>query len=685
MSTMDLDPIILELVQEGMIATVSEMRAYLWRTAYSVNIHEAQDFSCALLDRDGRLVAKGSQDHFLHIIPVSYSTRLVIERFAGRIAPGDVFLHNDPYTGGTHLNDIAFIRPVFVDGAPAFFVCVRAHWEDVGGMAAGSLSGNATEIYQEGVRIPPIKMIDRGTVAEAAFELLMANVRAPQKSQGDFRAMMGTCEIGERKLQALMSRYSPGTVLGCAERMLERSESRMRQAITAVRDGRYVYEFHLENSGGSPEPVRARVTLTVHGDEVTADFAGSSPPVHGPINVGPAMAPMMVFTCLKSLLDPDGAINAGAMAPIHVNLPEESYLNARRPAACSGMAEATFSVATTMLGALAAMLPERAVGDLKGAGNNFYLGGRHPETGEPFLFYEFAAGGSGAFRGGDGNNGCRTFLEGDFGSIQPVEVAENECPLLIERSALRSDSGGPGRWRGGLGIDRRIQVLTEGATLSYLGDKIQIPPFGVQGAESSGANAFGVIRDGKEFDPAPVSGKVTGYRVISGDVTFSRSAGGGGYGDPLERDANEVATDVAYGYVSERGALEDYGVIVRAKTQRGVRTAEDWEVDHTATQEERARQRQRRRTFTLVQATGVTSVGGRHLCFASRATLAALEVESGTPIEILSPAGAPLRLWVEAEERVPDASLAVDEPTLEVLNLAFGDRCPVRRLRTTRS
>ena len=680
----DLDPITLELVQEGMIATVSEMRAYLWRTAYSVNIHEAQDFSCALLDHAGRLVAKGSQDHFLHIIPVSYSTRLVIERFAGRIAPGDVFLHNDPYTGGTHLNDIAFIRPVFVDDMAAFFVCVRAHWEDVGGMAAGSLSGNATEIYQEGVRIPPIKMIDRGTIAEAAFELLMANVRAPQKSQGDFRAMMGTCEIGERKLQVLMTRYGAGTVRGCSERMLKRSESRMRQAISAIPDGRYDYEFHLENSGGSLKPIRARVALIVSGDEVTADFAGSSGTVHGPINVGPAMAPMMVFTCLKSLLDPDGAINAGAMAPIHVDLPEESYLNARRPAACSGMAEATFSVATTMLGALAAMLPDRAVGDLKGAGNNFYIGGRHPETGQPFLFYEFAAGGTGAVRGGDGNNGCRTFLEGDFGSIQPVEVAENECPVLIERSGLRADSGGPGCWRGGLGIDRRIQVLTDTATLSYLGDKIRIPPFGVLGGESSGANAFGVIREGQEFDPAPVPGKVTGYRLETGDVTFSRSAGGGGYGDPLERDPAQVASDVAYGYVTERGALEDYGVVVRAQTERGVRMPEDWEVDHAATQEARTRLRQRRREFTLIPATGATSVGGRHLCFASRATLTALEVGTGDPIEILSPAGAPLRLWAEEENGVPAAALAVDLFTVQVLRVAFGDRCSVRRLRTTR-
>jgi N-methylhydantoinase B len=680
MAASDVDPITLELVQEAMIATVAEMRAYLWRTAYSMNIHEAQDFSCALLDGAGRLVAKGSQDHFLHIIPVSYSTRLVVERFAGRIGPGDVFLHNDPYTGGTHLNDIAFIRPVFVGGEPRFFVCVRAHWEDVGGMAPGSLSGNATEIYQEGVRIPPIKMIDRGTVAEAAFELLMANVRMPHKSQGDFRAMMGSCELGERKVLGLMAKYGEPTVLRCADRMLERAETRMRQAIAAVADGRHEYEFHLENSGGSPEPIRARVALTIEGDEITVDFAGSSPTVHGPINVGPAMAPMMVFTCLKSLLDPDGVVNAGAMAPIRVLLPEGSYLNARRPAACSGMAEATFSVATTMLGALAAMLPERAVGDLKGAGNNFYIGGRHP-GGEPFLLYEFAAGGTGAVRGSDGNNGCRTFLEGDFGSIQPVEVAENECPVLVERSTLRPDSGGPGQWRGGLGLDRRIAVLTDHATLSYLGDKIRIPPFGVLGGESSGPNAFGVIRDGREFDPAPVPGKITGYRLRQADIAFSRSAGGGGHGDPLDRDPEHVLLDVAHGYVSEQGARDDYGVVVRCAVERGLRLPSDWVVDVEATAETRRRLRQRPTTVVLATAGRPTSVDGRHLCFASAGTLAAIGVRPGDPLEILNPRGAPLRLWVEQDD-VAAGRLAVDDAALGVLRARVGDSRVARRLRT---
>jgi N-methylhydantoinase B len=684
MPPMDLDPITLELVQEGMVATVAEMRAYLWRTAYSVNIHEAQDFSCALLDRAGRLVAKGSQDHFLHIIPVSYSTRLVIERFAGRIAPGDVFLHNDPYTGGTHLNDIAFIRPVFDDGVLVFFVCVRAHWEDVGGMSPGSLSGNATEIYQEGVRIPPIKMLDRGVVDEAAFELLMANVRAPHKSQGDFRAMAGTCEIGERKVLAVTRKYGRDTVLDCAARMMERAETRMRQAIAAIPDGRYAYEFHLENSGGAPEPIRARVALTITGDEIVVDFAGSSPIVRGPINAGPAMAPMMVFTCLKSLLDPTGVINAGAMAPVRVELPEGSYLNARRPAACSGMAEATFSVATTMLGALAGMVPERAVGDLKGAGNNFYIGGHHPDTGEPFLFYEFAAGGTGAVRETDGNNGCRTFLEGDFGSIQPVEVAENESPLLIERSALRTDSGGPGRRRGGLGIDRRIQVLADHTTLSYLGDKIHIPPFGVLGGQSSSPNAFGVIRDGREFDPAPVPGKITGYHLVPGDITFSRSAGGGGYGDPLERDPEDVRRDVANGYVSERGALEDYGVVLRCRTSGRVRLLDDWEIDREAT--ERARQRLvlQHRECMLVTAQKPTFSNGRHLCFAAGQTLRDLEVAPGDAVELLNLAGAPLRLWVDQDDAVAVGTVAVDDVALQVLGASIGDRRRVRRLRVER-
>ena len=681
MPSSGIDPITLELVQEGMIATAGEMRAYLWRTAYSMNIHEAQDFSCAVLDGDGRLVAKGPQDHVLHIIPVSFCTRLVIERFAGRIGPGDVFLHNDPYTGGTHLNDIAFIRPVFLGETLAFFVCVRAHWEDVGGMSPGSLSGNATEIYQEGVRIPPIKMIDSGTVNEAAFEMLMANVRQPHKSRGDFRAMMGTCELGERKLEELAGKYGRDTVSSCASRIVDRSEARMRRAIAAIPDGRFEYEFHLENGGGSPEPVRARVALTVAGDRINIDFAGSSPTVRGPVNVGPAMAPMMTFACLKSLLDPDGGINAGAMAPIQVELPEGSYLNAQRPAACSGMAEATFSVATVVLGALATMLPDRAVGDLKGAGNNFYIGGEQPATGEPFLLYEFAAGGSGAFSSGDGNNGCRTFLEGDFGSIQPVEVAELECPVLIERSELRIDSGGPGRWRGGLGIDRRIQVLAEQAALSYIGDKIRIPPFGVVGAESAAPNAFGVIRDGSEFDPSPVSGKLTGYRLHSGDIAFSRSAGGGGYGDPLERDPQQVLVDVVHGYVSSDRACNDYGVVLRANSGVSLRAAGAWEVDEAATHTARERLRDARRQCTLLAATKPTSISGRRVCFAAAATLREFGVASGDPIEILNPAGAPLRLWVE-EDDLPVWTVALDAASLSVLGAGPGDRRPMRRLRT---
>jgi N-methylhydantoinase B len=454
----------------------------------------------------------------------------------------------------------------------------------------------------------------------------------------------------------------------------------MRQAITAIPDGRHEYEFHLENGGGSPRPIRARVALTVSGDEIVVDFDGSSPTVHGPINTGPSMAPMMTFACLKSLLDPTGAINAGTMAPIRVVLPKGSYLNAERPAACSGMAEATFSVATTLLGALASMLPERAVGDLKGAGNNFYIGGTRPGTDKPFLLYEFAAGGSGAVRGGDGNNGCRTFLEGDFGSIQPVEVVENECPLVVERSELRVDTGGPGQSRGGLGIDRRIQVLADDAGLSYIGDKIRIPPFGVLGGESSGANAFGVIRAGREFDPAPMPGKLTGYRLQTGDISFSRSAGGGGYGDPLERDPARVLQDVAYGYVSERAASDDYGVVLRRHGAARVTLPEHWQVDAEATQARRLELRAERESVILVIANRPTSIEGKHVCFAAAETIAALGIATGDPIEILNLAGAPLRLWLE-EAIVPAGSIAVDDVCLRILKAAAGETRRARRLR----
>ncbi|MBI4505693.1 MAG: hydantoinase B/oxoprolinase family protein [Chloroflexi bacterium] len=668
----DVDPITLELVLEGMIAVVREVRAYFWRASYSVTIYEGQDYSCALLDGNGLLVAKASEDHVLHTFPVTYTTRLIKEQYAGRIAPGDIFIHNDPYTGGTHLNDIAFIRPVFLDDTLAFFVCVRAHSEDVGGMSPGSLSGNATEIYQEGVRIPLVKLVDAGRLNDVALELLLANVRLPHRTRGDFRAQIGASELGERKVHALAAKYGRDTVLACSERLLQRSEARMRQAISAIPDGSYEYEFHLENSGGSPEPVRCRVSLIVSDDTLTVDFTGSSPFARGPTNTGPAMAPMMVFTCLKSLLDRGGLINTGAMAPVTVKLPDPCYLNAKRPTACGGMAEATFSVSTAMLGALASMLPERAVGDLKGAGNNYYIGGKDL-TGEPFIFYEYPAGGTGGFNGGDGNSGCRHFLEGDFGSIQPVEVLENEFPVFMEHSILRVDSGGPGTFRGGLGLERRVMVPIEDATLSYITDKITIPPFGVVGGGSGGPNAFGVVRDGAESDPAPVPGKVTGYRLQPGDVVFSRSAGGGGYGDPLEREPQAVLRDVLYGYVSERGARDDYGVVLR-----------DGAVAEDATRETRARLRSSRREVVLVHTDRPTDIRGRHVCYVGPQTIVALGIRPGDAIEISHYEGAPLRLWVEEGDVHPE-EVAIDDRAFKVLRAQPGDRRFVQRPRRAAS
>jgi N-methylhydantoinase B len=529
-------------------------------------------------------------------------------------------------------------------------------------MSPGSLSGNATEIFQEGLRMPPIKMVDRGIVNEVALEILLSNDRLSRKSHGDFRAMLGTCVLGETKLQSLAEKFGTRELLAGSRELIAGADRRMRRAISATADGTYEYEFHLENGGASPEPVRARIALTVFGDRISVDFAGSSPTVRGPINLGPAMAPMMVFTCLKALLDPSGPINAGAFNPIEVSLPDGSYLKATSPTACGGMAEAVMSIASVMIGVVASIWPDRAVGDIKGAGNNLYIGGKSPSTADPFVCYEFPAGGTGAFRGGDGNNVCRHFLEGDFGSMQPIEVIESEFPLLVERSSLRVDSGGPGEWRGGLGLDRRIRVLTDNASLSYIVDKLSTGPFGVCGGDAGAPNGVGVIRRGVQFDPGALPGKATAVRLERDDVVFSKCAGGGGYGDPLERDLAAVAHDVEMGYISEIGALHDYGVVLRGGIP-----------DRTATHRSRAKLRGARHFVTLVGSSFRIDSAARHGCLAAEETLVDLGVESGGIIEFVNPSGAPIRLWIEASGNIETGTVVVDAWVARVIGVQNSD------------
>jgi N-methylhydantoinase B len=667
-----IDPITLEVIREALVSIVREMRVTLVRTAYSSVLYEGEDFSCVLMDGQAQIVAMSKgQDHPLHIVPIAWSMRAVREKFGDDIQPGDVFLHNDPYTGGTHLNDVAMIYPLFGRGGGAgdelfVFPVVRAHWGDVGGMSTGSLSGNATEIFQEGVRIPPIRVVERGRPNQAVLDLIFANMRGPREREGDFNAMLGTCRKATERVEALAARYGVATVRVAVAELMDRAETRMRTAIRALRPGEYVYEAHLESGRERLEPLSVRARVTVAGDTIAVDLTGTSPQTAGPTNVGPAMAPTGAFTIVKAFLDPGADVNSGAFRPLSVFTPRGSIVNADPPAPCGGMVEVKYCVESAVMGALAQALDGKVAGDLKGGGNHCYIGGPHPRTGETFIFYEYPAGGTGGFEAGDGSNAVRAWTESDMTTVQPIEAVEQLYPVRVERLALREDSGGPGRRRGGLGLTREIRILSARARLSVLAEKAVLPPFGVCGGAGGAANRFRVRRDGRAIEPSPLPGKVGSFPLQVGDVVLIDTSGGGGFGDPLEREPERVMADVGEGYVSDGAAKERYGVIA---DQQGI--------DATATRRQRDELRARRVRIPLGAAADLERPTGRAIRLDAR-TATALGVTVGAVVEIVNPRGAPLRAWVA--EIGGAAGAAVSPIALRMLGMPDATEVEIRAL-----
>ena len=660
-----IDPITLEVLREAFVSIVREMRVTLVRTAYSSILYEGEDFSCVLMDGQAQIVAMSrGQDHPLHIVPVGWSMKAVREKFGDDIHPGDIFLHNEPYTGGTHLNDVAMIYPLFTaDGELFVFPVVRAHWGDVGGMSPGSLSGRATEIFQEGVRIPPIRVADRGRPNEAALDLIFSNMRGPRERRGDYQAMLGTCRKAAERIEELVARYGAATIRGAVAELMDRAEGRMRRAIRGLRAGEYVYEAHLEAGTERLEPLTVRAKVTVADDTITVDLAGTSPQTLGPTNVGPAMAPTGAFTIIKSFLDPGSDVNSGAFRPLTVLTPPGTIVNANPPAPCGGMVEVKYCVESAVMGALAQALDGKIAGDLKGGGNHCYVGGPHPRTNETFIFYEYPAGGTGGFDGGDGNNTVRTWTESDMTTLQPIEAVEQLYPVRIERTALREDSGGPGRWRGGLGLTREVRIQAAGTQLSVLAEKAVLPPFGVCGGAAGATNRFWVRRHGRRVQPSPLPGKVSGFPLEPGDVLLMESSGGGGFGDPLEREPARVAADVSEGYVTEGAAAGVYGVILR-----------DGIPDDAATAARRSELRGARLRVRVVAGRGLDLQRGRAVRL-SADIMSRLGVGHGAVLEFVNLRGAPLRAWIASEDATPRDGIAVAELApiaLRMLDVADG-------------
>jgi N-methylhydantoinase B len=669
------DPITLEVLREALVSIVREMRVTLVRTAYSSILYEGEDFSCVLMDGNAQIVAMSKgQDHPLHIVPIAWSVKAVREKFGDDIHPGDIFLHNDPYTGGTHLNDVAMIYPLFAPGRSGgqelfVFPVVRAHWGDVGGMSPGSLSGGATEIFQEGVRIPPIRIHERGRPNAAALELIFANMRGPRERQGDFNAMIGTCRKAVERVEALAARYGATTVRQAVAELMDRAELRMRRAIGRLRPGDYVYEAHLESGRDRLEPLTVRATVRVNPDSIIVDLTGTSPQTAGPTNVGPAMAPTGAFTIVKSFLDPGTDVNSGAFRPLTVITPPGTIVNANPPAPCGGMVEVKYCVETAVMGALAPALDGKVAGDLKGGGNHCYVGGPHPRTGETFIFYEYPAGGTGAFDGGDGSNTVRAWTESDMTTLQPIEAIEQLYPVRVEETSLREDSGGPGTWRGGLGLTRAVRILTAGTRLSVLAEKAVLPPFGVCGGETGACNRFWIRRRGEPVAPSPLPGKVSAFPVEIDDVLLMESSGGGGFGDPLDRDLAAITADVAEGYVTRDAAERVYGVVWNGGG-----------VDAVAT----ARQRAARRAVRLrvrITPTATLDDGRRGRSITLDAdTASRLGIGVGGIVELVNPRGAPLRAWVERITDGPAGCAEIAAAALPMLGLRETAEVEIRAL-----
>jgi len=473
-----------------------------------------------------------------------------------------VIVLNDPYRGGTHLNDVTLIYPVFAGDRLIFFPAVREHWADVGGAVPGSLSGTATEIYQEGVRIPPIKLVERGRVNKAAMDLLLSNMRVPDERLGDFHAGMAACHTAEKRIHELVERYGIDTLLDAVRINIGRSEARMRAQIARLPDGEYYYEDYLETfDGGRLDPLLLPLKLTVAGDHLTADFTGASPQVPVPVNSTLAVTAASVFITLKSALDPTAPLNHGSFRPVEVVAPERTIVNVKHPAPAGSHGEIRKRVVAVMLGALSQIVPELVSGDIHRTSFHNLIGGIHPRTGKEYVHYEWAAGGNGAFAEADGTSAMATIDWGDLTTVQPSEVLETRFPLVVEWSRLGIGSGGDGTHRGGLGMRRALRLAEGSAAYSLLSDGAVVPPFGVLGGDSAAPVDSFVLRDHVEIR-FPQPGKVGGFALRAGDVVVLQSPGGGGYGDPLDRSVEEVAADVREGYITADHARTVYGVVV---------------------------------------------------------------------------------------------------------------------------
>jgi N-methylhydantoinase B len=547
-----MDKITLEVIGSALLTVAEEMGAALIRASYSTNIKERRDCSTAIFDARGQVIAQA--EHIpMHLGSLLGTVEEILRRYPVRdLAPGDMFIVNDPYAGGgTHLPDINLVAPVFAGDEPFGFVANIAHHADRTGE-------RIRNIWDEGLRIPPIRLIERGRMREDVMELLLANFALPDERRGDFRAQLAVNRLGARRLGELIARWGLPTVRAASDELLAYGERKIRAAIAGVTDGVYRFADAMDDDGVTDEPIPVRVSITVKGDTMHLDFTGSGPQSRGDLNVVRGALLATVYYAVKAILDPSIPANGGFYRAITVEAQEGTIVNARPPAPVGWRTQTCQRIADVVFGALAQALPERVPAAGNGANAAMVFSGVDPARGSYYVYLETIGGGAGGTAHADGLDGVQVHVTNT--SNLPVECLEMEYPLLVDEYALVEESGGAGRWRGGMGIRRVIEVL--GHEASFLGslDRARLAPWGLAGGKPGGRGAI-ILNPGDE-DERALPSKVWGFHLAPGDRVSMVTPGSGGWGHPGDRPAEQVLTDIEDGVVSAERAAGDYAQAV---------------------------------------------------------------------------------------------------------------------------
>ncbi|PHR17935.1 MAG: hydantoin utilization protein B [Hoeflea sp.] len=575
---MTIDPVTLAILKGRLEQIADEMDATLFRSAFNPIIAEAHDASHGIYDaKTGDTLVQGKSGLPIFVGVMAFAVKAVIDKAAkqGGVHEGDVWIFNDPYDGGTHLSDFRLVKPVFRDGEVFCYLASVGHWHDVGGNVPGNYNPAATECFQEGMLIPPVKLYDRGEFRQDIVDILSSNSRLPLSLYGDLNGQINALQLGEKRMNALLDEYGDGKVAACMGELTARAAQMMRAQIANLTSGTVSAEDFLDNDGINDEPLKIALDLIIDGDSMVMDFSRSSPACAGPVNISRATTIAACYVALKHIFG-DVPANAGVLEPVDFRIDEDSLLSVRAPKPVGGYTETILRLIDVVFQAVAQIAPEPAMACAYGTINALSLAG-HRANGQRWVMFSFFGGGHGAQGAGDGLNHGNAPIS--TATIPPLEILEAAYPVRFTQWALRPDSGGAGEFRGGLGAVYEIELLEKQADVFLFGERGRFAPPGVVGGGAGALNTFHYEQADGEHVP-PMASKIVGVHIDRGQKLRLETPGGGGYGRALERNPESVARDLRLGYITAEYTEADYGVVI----------GPDGTVDEAATRDLRARE-----------------------------------------------------------------------------------------------